>query len=260
MGIITYKDNVKVSKESFTYYQTGELSIQTTFVNGLKSGTVKYYSKNSDVWHTEQYLHGKKHGFSISYYSPKSMAKKGHFSHGLIEGVQEAFLRDGKRSDKWLYKQGKRLSHFKFQYFKNGHLQYLHSYQNGKKNGLSNTYNESGQLLISTNYKHNLRHGKTLQFYKNGHIKSEKRYQENLQHGGSSGYFLTGALQWQSHYHSGLREGIYKEYYQNGQLKKQISYHGDQQNGPKRFFHENGFLKYELTMKNSKAEWLIKRV
>ena len=196
--ITTYKNNVKVSKESFTYYKTGELSIQSKSIQGLKHGLVKHYSKNGNIWRTEQYQKGKKHGFSISYYTPVIIAKKLHFNNGLSDGVQEAFLPNGKRSDKWLYEQGKLLSHFKFQYFESGNLQFQHTYRNNQKNGLSNEYSEDGVLLSSSNFKNNLHHGKTLQFYETGKIKVEQRFRDNKEHGGSSGYYPLGELQWQT--------------------------------------------------------------
>lgn len=256
--ITTYKDNIKTNKEYFTYYKSGELSIKSTSIEGQKHGLVSYYSKNGNIWRTQQYQKGKREGFSISYYSPDVMAKKSHFKAGLLEGPQEAFLPNGKRSDKWVYQQDILQLHFKFQYFESGEVQFQSAYSNNEKNGLSNEYSQNGELLSSINYKSGLRHGKTLKFYNNGKIKTEANYKKNQQHGGSSGYYLTGNLQWQSYYKQGLREGSYKEYYQHGQLKKQINYHNDKQNGPKRFFHENGLLKYELTMKDSKADGLLK--
>jgi len=256
--ITTYKNNIKVSKESFIYYQTGELSIQFNSINNKKNGLVKHYSKNGDIWRTQEYKHGKKDGLSISYYSPQSIAKKSRFKAGQPDGIHEAFLTNGKRSDKWIFEQGKLISHFKFQHFESGALQFQHTFRNKMKNGLSKEYVEDGKLISSVNYKNNFRHGKTLLFYNSGNIKEEKRYIDNQQHGSSSGYFKTGELQWQSYFLNGERHGLYKEYYQNGQLKKQIRYQQGKQNGPKRFFHENGYLKYELTMKNSKADGLLK--
>ena len=63
-----YIDTVKVKKE---YYASGDLWLETPYVNGKRHGVKKEYYDSGFLWEETPYVNGMRHGIERGYYKER---------------------------------------------------------------------------------------------------------------------------------------------------------------------------------------------
>ncbi|NMA32781.1 MAG: hypothetical protein GX944_02520 [Alphaproteobacteria bacterium] len=111
-------------------------------------------------------------------------------------------------------------------YHNNGILKEIYEVDNqGRKNGLYNSFTKNGQLWIKSNYKDDKLHDKYLKYYENGKLAEKSNYLNGKLHGNYLIYHDGGyQLREESNYKDGNKHGKCLTYYVTGQLKEEGKY------------------------------------
>ena len=79
--------------------------------------------------------------------------------------------------------------------------------ENGKKQGLYQSYHRNGQENVTCWYKDNLKQGKYVSKHPNGRTATECFYQNDDLEGSYNSFYVTGLPQFSGHFHKNLGEG-----------------------------------------------------
>lgn len=118
------------------YYQGSTIAAEGNYVNSIKDSIWNYYSfYEKTLSNKENYVHGKKNGFSISYYSTGKKAEEVEYKNDIKDGKWRQYYEDG--TDKLIagFIQGKREGDFLF-FYPNKSLEWKGFYKNDKKSGV----------------------------------------------------------------------------------------------------------------------------
>ena len=131
--------------------QAGKTISEGSMKDRMRTGTWKYYHKNSDkLMMTENYSEDILDGEKITYYENGQIAEKANYEQGQLEGEKLLFSEKGVVLE---------------------HLQYV----NGELHGPAKIYNGKGELMSEGNYKKDKHHG-IWRYYENGKLKETKEY------------------------------------------------------------------------------------
>ncbi len=125
--------------------------------------------------------------------------------------VLEGELKDGKRHGTWT------------NYYANGIVRDITTYQNGLKEGIAITIDARGDLTSKAYYHQGKLEGEYLNY--DGRRITEKRFYNNgLLEGTLTKYYRNGKVMEESPYKNGVRHGLSKWYDQQGNLTIQYEY------------------------------------
>lgn len=144
----TYRANNDTIQVKF-YNKTGNLVSQGGMLGQQREGKWIIYHKNSkQAMNIEYYKNNKLHGWVETYFPDGTLTERTHYKHGVLDGEQ-------------------------FIYGKNGQLIQYYTYKNGKLHGLTKTYSGTGKLRSEGNYKNGMRDGEW-KTYENDSLKTQK--------------------------------------------------------------------------------------
>ncbi len=152
-SISRFKNGIGDGK-SEVFYQNGNIKEESYWNLGKKTGTWKSYRKEGEIWSEETYKNDLKDG--------KWLKKITSTQTGKNTVVTE-FYKDDKRTGTWEEKdeEGRVIKSKKFtahndyeekEFYPNGQLATLQTYQNNVLNGISQTYSTIGQLQYEAEY------------------------------------------------------------------------------------------------------------
>ncbi|HOU97761.1 MAG TPA: hypothetical protein PLP65_02840 [Bacteroidales bacterium] len=197
-----FYENGQVSSEGFikngkpegywkTFYPNGVLKSEGNRKFFMLDSTWVFYTEKGDTSQIINYKQDKKNGFLITYqWKYDSLNNK---SGGLVS--KELYIDDVKQGNSY--------------YYKNGKLQKVIPYKNGKKSGISNEYDENGNII-------------TIVEYSNDFIIQRE--------------FINRKDE------KGLKQGYWKTFYPNSKIEKEIYYKNDTITGYYKEFDKNGQL------------------
>ena len=146
-----------------TYYT------DSSFVKLYDGELVSFYTLNGAVQSKSNFVAGKLHGESISYYENGKVSKKLNFEHGKYHGDLLEFHPNGQVSKKTTY-----------------------SY--GVPNGELIKYHENGKIEGKVTYIEGDLHGEWFNFYENGAIRGKGSYLKGKIHGETIWYDTDGKV------------------------------------------------------------------
>jgi len=123
-------------------------------------------------------------------------------------------------------------------YYKDGSIQYIGEYKNGKTEGFGKYIFEDGTYYIGQ-WKDNKRNGNGKEYYNNNYIRYEGEYFNDQKEGYGKFVFFDGAYyigEWKNDQVNGI--GI--EYYQNGSIRHKGYYIDQQKDGIGKFHFPDG--------------------
>ncbi|MGC4042120.1 MAG: hypothetical protein QM710_15355 [Flavobacterium sp.] len=179
-------------KGEIEYYRNGNLSAIVPFTDrGILNGKVIFYDyggfKKIEYNHTNGVLDGKTEYFDGS----GNLIQSSMFKNGVPIGSHKIFWSGGTLyAEKYYDDSGIKTGTWKT-YKSNGKLEKVTPYQNGKINGIENTYLD-GQLLNSREYVDDKINGLSI-IYKNNRKESEIIYKNSKQLGWTY-YFSSGKV------------------------------------------------------------------
>jgi len=116
-------------------------------------------------------------------------------------------------------------------------------YDDGKKEGVEKSWDETGTLRLEANYQNGKRHGLTRNWHSNGQMMSETNYANGKIHGVSKTWHNNGKLSTEASYNFGKNEGVYQSWHSNGEKMAEIHYRNNQKHGMEIRWDEEGKLK-----------------
>ena len=129
-------------------------------------------------------------------------------------------------------------------YCREGMVQLLCNYKDGKKDGLSRRWDD-GQLWIEMNYKVGKEDGLYRKWDGYGDLSVEMNYKEGRQEGLERTWHSKGKLRYESNYKNGEEDGLVRWWHRNGQLKHEKTFENGFLEGFDRSWYEDGQMKSE---------------
>jgi antitoxin component YwqK of YwqJK toxin-antitoxin module len=114
-----------------------------------------------------------------------------------------------------------------YYYYKNGRLESIERYDNGKLNGLNKDFDSTGQIVDSSFYKNGIRASYSYSWYNNGKLKGKGIYDNEGKGAGEEwSYYPNGVLADHGKLSEGyLKDSIWTHYYTDGNISCQERYY-----------------------------------
>lgn len=219
--------------ESKLFDQSGAISVEEYYVNGMKEGICKYYQagilSTSTMYHKDK-VHG-----PYSTYNNSILLRQGIlYAEIEIDGKLAFNIHDGTKTE----------------YYNNGITRSIEHYVMGKKVGVWEQFYEDGKLKELKEFDNNLQIGKSVYWDHKGNKAYEASYRIlqtdtaiiSVKHGKELRW-VNGALQSENNFENGKEVGEQIAYYTNGQLKQKTNVVNERMNGLTSEYHENGKMK-----------------
>ncbi len=220
MNVITFSQhiyNVKVSEQADGKFEQiyGAITVSGDVLNGMKVGNWVENYPNSDLPHyIIQYKEGKKNGLYLEFDKQAKIIKKIEYKDDLIHGTNLAW-KNGRISVKQEYKDGK-LNGKSLIYTDKGFVQEESEYKEGKRHGVTTWYmveeKIQGPKYVMYTYQDGKFEGVQETYYENGNVKTRKMFSNNVQHGPAIEYYEDGKVKSEANYKNGELKGKVKEY------------------------------------------------
>lgn len=175
------------------YYESGQIQIEYTYVNGQLHGTTKEYYETGETRKESIYEKGK-----------------------LLS--EKRFLKNGKIEYEMHYESGNKIEN-QLEYYPTGELFRERKLINGKQEGVEKEYYQNSKLKAERNYVGGKKQGSAKGYYKNGKLQGDWTFEGGAPVSATI-YYRTGEL-WLKHTDfdkSGRLNGVTKEYDRNGSL------------------------------------------
>jgi antitoxin component YwqK of YwqJK toxin-antitoxin module len=195
-------------------------------------------------------------------------------SNDPFTGVSTEYHENGQPEEKTYYKNGKKVSKTRFDYYENGQLISIENYKNELLEGLHEDFYENGKLMTRGNYKDGKIDGLWEYFDEEGNLIGTKeykwkeipsdqlveregiRYEFNSQTpftGSSVDYRDNGQGFWKQNYKDGKLNGLREFFDEDGQLNWRENYKDGKLNGLGGFFDEDGSFLMSFCYKNGET-------
>ncbi len=122
-----YQDSELYSGTYLTYYDNGNLKMESAFLEGKKHGDCKLYFEDGTLNEVRSYSNNEMTGTWLTF-------------NKLGVKLAEASYSNGKKDGKW------------FVWGDNGNLKYELCYDNGEKTGIWKSYDENGVVINERDY------------------------------------------------------------------------------------------------------------
>jgi antitoxin component YwqK of YwqJK toxin-antitoxin module len=174
--------------------QTGaKLDVRTPAEPGF-TGTVREYDKDEKLLSIHRYKEAKQEGIQEEYFPNGSVKQRETLSKGLDQGLFEIYSKPGVPSVRSFYEGGKEIE--KKEYYPSGKTQrVMHFAQDGKNDGLWESYYENGKLKDHRTYIAGIETGKSADYFENGHLSKFTTFVDGKETGLVATYFENGQLQ-----------------------------------------------------------------
>jgi antitoxin component YwqK of YwqJK toxin-antitoxin module len=220
-------------------------------IQSVVDRTAEYFS---EVRSTRELQAAKRSKSTYRYFFDKN----GLSHHGPVNG--ESF------EGKWTYiypagnikaagqmnRQNEKVGEWRY-YYRDGRLDGIENYRDGKLHGAGEYYHENGNLLMRGNYVDGERNG-TFTFYdKMGAVSAVETYRNGKVQGVKYSYYPSGVLKATEEFVDNVSTGKFEQFYSNGIKRKSGTTANDELTGPYQYYHEDGTLAIEGAYANGKA-------
>jgi antitoxin component YwqK of YwqJK toxin-antitoxin module/Tfp pilus assembly protein PilF len=215
---LNYVDNELNGLQRY-FYESGQVSEETYYSNGIKDGETKEFLKNGNLQSVGNYKSGKLNGPFITYHVNGGKQCELTFIDDIREGKVICYYTNGK---------------------KNNEL----NYTKGKLNGKLENYNEVGDLTTSYNYVNDELEGEGISYYDGKIIKSKANYKAGKVMGSYKEFSENQTLTKEILYENGKIKKE-NEYYENGTLSTETFYDDKELLEAYVYYDHNGQKYYE---------------
>ena len=195
-------DLLAQAKESATYYESGALHFEYSYLNGELHGTTreyyetgelkaehvyqngqliskKEYHRNGDLEYEMKYEDGHKIETQIEYYQTGQLFRQRSFLDGNRHGLEIEFYRNGQKKAERNYKYGKKEGSAKG-YHSNGKLQGDWIFKNDEPVSATIYYNTGEKWLVHTQFDKDGRlNGVSKEYDKAGNLIAKRYYKDD---------------------------------------------------------------------------------
>jgi antitoxin component YwqK of YwqJK toxin-antitoxin module len=225
------------------YYPNGKVKIMASYKDDVPEGVRREYDEEGNIVKGYLFHNGKVVGEGIT------------DEEGLRDGPWKEYYPNGAIKSVGTYDKGKRVGEWKF-YHPDGQLEQIGSYnKDGKLDGTWTWYYADGQLEREESYFNGMLDGHSIEYDELGNVIAEGDYIEDYRDG--KWVFNYGDHREEGEYLDGMRHGLWKSYYNNGQLSFEGEFIEDNPNGHHVWYWPNGNKKKEgnYSMGLKDGEW-----
>jgi antitoxin component YwqK of YwqJK toxin-antitoxin module len=275
--IENFKDDIK-DGNTYYYSNDGKLIRIIPFENGLENGISKEFDKDSVIIEITEYQRG-------MVINRERINRKD--KNGLKQGVWKTFWDNDKTKWEGVYFNDKKNGFFKTyspegnlltiekyindelqtdvpelrklevrtDYYPDGKIKTVGSYNNGIAEGVRREYNRDGTIEQSYIFskgkiigmgivdEKGLKQGKWTEFYENGTKKAEGSYKDNKKIGYWKFYYKNGKIEQEGEYNNkGNTEGEWKRYFENGNTLSISNFLDGLEEGPFVEYNDTGAI------------------
>ena len=195
-------------------------------------------------------------GYNKFFYDNGKISSEGTMRDGKPDGYWKNYYKNGKVKIEGNRKNFQLDSVWKF-YDEKGRITKSISYLQGKKHGLSLTYDTLQKINLSEMYQNDVKEGLSKTFYKNGKTKTTVPFVKGKQEGTAYEYSQDSVITAISNYKSGIlqgyekinqrdsenkKQGIWKEFYADLKVKKEQRFNDDSLDGYVKEYDKTGNL------------------
>ena len=210
--------NVRVSTMADGIFEQyyGAVKVSGDVMNGMKEGSWVENHPNSDIPHfIIQYKEDKRDGLYMEFDKQANLIKKIEYKNDSIHGGNYAWDKNGRATTKQEYKEGM-LDGKSVIYTDKGFIQEEAEYKAGKRHGITTWYlygeKMQGPKYVMYTYQDGKFEGVQETYYENGNIKTQKMFSNNVQNGPAIEYYEDGSIKSEANYKNGELKGRVKEY------------------------------------------------
>ena len=210
--------NVRVSSmaDGIFEQQYGAVKVSGDVMNGMKDGNWIENHPNSDIPHfIIQYKEDKRDGLYLEFDKQANLIKKIEYKNDSMHGGDYAWDKNGRMTSKQEYKEGM-LDGKSVIYTDRGFIQEEAEYKAGKRHGITTWYlygeKMQGPKYVMYTYQDGKFEGVQETYYENGNIKTQKMFSNNVQNGPAIEYYEDGRVKSEANYKNGKLRGRVKEY------------------------------------------------
>lgn len=211
-------------------------------------------------------------GSSISWDPSGNLSAKKLFTHDNLRCIRETFHSNGKLKSRRTYdlyeayhtngnlKQRGCYDHASkecglwYVYHISGKLLKCSFYDEGKLEGLVQSWHHNGQLESEGLYINNNKTGDWTYWHINTILAKKESYLNGVQHGWMFEWNDEGQLLKDGYYDQGKQHGLWKSYYMNGTVLSETHYDQDKIHGLRKTYYYNRILKSEESYNQGKKE------
>ncbi|HEY1195062.1 toxin-antitoxin system YwqK family antitoxin [Flavobacterium sp.] len=170
----------KINDKWIRYYDNGNIE----WVNDLKEGTGKkmWYFENGQLSHSTHFVNNKINGKNESWHKNGKKKEISNWSNGKQNGLYESFYENGKLEERtnWLNDKTEGKSEV---WYDNGQKKGIQFYKAGLKNGNYKLWHPNGNLRADFNFSLDKKNGKAVKYHKNGNLQTQGIYKNDKQDG-----------------------------------------------------------------------------
>lgn len=160
------------------HYRDKTLKGFSYYYGDLLHGPSKFYSKEGCLLAESWFIHGKRSGKTIQYYTDGQLASLQAFKNGKREGRQVYYYADGHLKSELNYKEGL-LDGVVRLYFPHGGISRELHYRKGKLHGSERMWNLGNRLLLECFYQEGRPQGYARKWHENGQMAVQVMYYED---------------------------------------------------------------------------------
>ena len=157
----------------------------------------------------------------------------------------------GKKRDSGVVKSGLQEGKW-IGWFKNGKIEYVGNYLDGKRTNEWCWYYETGTPRTKIEYKNGLPNGHFISFHFNGNVWKEGDYSMGIPINSWDIRDTSGKIKEVQPFVNGKTNGEVKKFFLDGQIRKIITYVNDTMDGVYKEFYQDGKLKMVAMIKDGK--------
>ena len=203
--------------------KNNSIKIYGNVLAGQKTGTWTETYSNTELPHyIIQYLNDKQDGIFIEFDKQGNLVRKIDYKNGLMDGRYYKF-KNTVLLELVEYQEGKKNGASTL-YYDDGFIMESSNFKNGQRDGVTEWYahrlKEQGEMVAKYTYQDGRFEGLQETFFENGAVKTRKMYANNVQDGPAFEFYEDGSVKTEATFKKGEIKGKQKEYQQGKKILK----------------------------------------
>lgn len=248
------------SNRIFYTYKSTEMQGEITSAEEFE------YDENSHLIMKKEFTNNFKKMKFIKYYPNGAIDSQGQFLENPATGNLDVkngnfykYNKTGGMVAKTIYKNGKEIESFIWNYHPNGQYSFTGRLKNGEPDGLQTLYYDNGKAEKKSYFVSGRLHGESTSYTYEGEKTTVEHYTNGVLNGQKRTYYRNGNTKTESILKNGKLEGPTSSYYENGNLESKGRYLNNKGNGHWIKYYPNGAIEADCMYKDGKKHGVCKK-
>ncbi len=262
-GEVIFESTKKNKKIEYKYfYPDGVLKVEGRYLNDLRDGEWKFYSRYGNLTGIENYKEGDLTDTSKYFYNNGQLKAIEVYEDGEINGLYLKYNIFGELILEGIFKNGD-WDRECYEYDDFGDISTEYFYVDGELNGILKEYAVNGKLISWKNFEYGKEisnnfldtnevvidtkpefHGNVkLHDYLNKYISYEANCKNGVNDGKTAWYFPDGSVSTVGYFSNDKKNGVWKRFYMNGKPYYEENYVNGNKEGKQVYYFDNSTIK-----------------